>query len=54
MHSCRRNSIFCVVPPYVLSNVARRGSAAVQRVFQLTAVDESFEIIKDPESLRVA
>jgi anti-anti-sigma factor len=29
-----------------------RGTAAVQRVFQLTAVDEAFEIINGPESLR--
>ena len=26
-----------------------RGSAAVQRVFQLTAVDEAFEIVNTPE-----
>ena len=31
-----------------------RGPAAVQRVFQLTAVDESFEIVSEPESLRLA
>jgi len=31
-----------------------RGPAAVQRVFQLTAVDESFEIVNDPASLRIA
>ena len=31
-----------------------RGPAAVQRAFQLTATDESFEIINEPESLRVA
>ena len=28
-----------------------RGSAAVQRVFQLTAVDEAFEIVNAPELL---
>ena len=27
-----------------------RGSAAVQRVFQLTAVDEAFEIVNAPEA----
>ena len=29
-----------------------RGSAAVQRVFQLTALDEAFEIVNAPEMLR--
>ncbi len=29
-----------------------RGPAAVQRVFQLTALDESFEIVNAPEALR--
>jgi anti-anti-sigma factor len=28
-----------------------RGSAAVQRVFQLTAVDEAFEIVNGPEAI---
>ena len=28
-----------------------RGPAAVQRVFQLTAVDEAFEIVNGPEAL---
>ena len=28
-----------------------RGPAAVQRVFQLTAVDEAFEIVNAPEVL---
>jgi anti-anti-sigma factor len=28
-----------------------RGSAAVQRVFQLTAVDEAFEIVNKPEAV---
>ena len=28
-----------------------RGSAAVQRVFQLTAVDEAFEIVTEPDKL---
>jgi anti-anti-sigma factor len=28
-----------------------RGPAAVQRVFQLTAVDEAFEIVNGPESV---
>ena len=28
-----------------------RGTAAVQRVFQLTAVDEAFEIVNGPEAL---
>jgi len=30
-----------------------RGSAAVQRLFQLTAVDEAFEIINAPEALAI-
>lgn len=30
-----------------------RGSAAVQRLFQLTAVDEAFEIVNAPEALAV-
>jgi anti-sigma B factor antagonist len=29
-----------------------RGPAAVQRVFQLTAVDEAFEIVNAPDALR--
>ena len=29
-----------------------RGPAAVQRVFQLTALDEAFEIVNAPEALR--
>jgi anti-sigma B factor antagonist len=29
-----------------------RGPAAVQRVFQLTALDESFEIVNAPESMQ--
>ena len=29
-----------------------RGPAAVQRVFQLTALDEAFEIVNAPEGLR--
>ena len=29
-----------------------RGTAAVQRVFQLTALDEAFEIVNAPEALR--
>ncbi len=29
-----------------------RGSAAVQRVFQLTALDEAFEIVNAPEKLQ--
>ena len=29
-----------------------RGSAAVQRVFQLTALDEAFEIVNAPEALK--
>jgi len=28
-----------------------RGTAAVQRVFQLTAVDEAFEIVTEPDKL---
>jgi anti-sigma B factor antagonist len=29
-----------------------RGSAAVQRVFSLTALDEAFEVVNAPEALR--